>query len=182
MKRVNGRRKGAAFERKVANDLRRWLSPEATGELWSVLRAQTDRQKGQDPNHAGEFVVECMTDAEQRFPWAIECKAEQAWHEAQLWSQPPTGPIASTAKRRGYWQQAVEQASAVGLAPVLIVKRNNGPQLCIMERETWASLGVYSLPTMRFQLPLDGEQWDLIAVPWATVLGIHPANLDRGRQ
>jgi hypothetical protein len=55
---VNGRRKGAAFERKIAGMLRLWLLPDATGELWSVMRAQTDRQKGQDPEHAGEFVIQ----------------------------------------------------------------------------------------------------------------------------
>lgn len=174
---VNGRRKGAAFERAVANDLRAWLSPEATGQLWAVLRNQTDRQMGQDPNHAGEFSVECVTDKGQRFAWCIECKAEKTWHESQLYSSPVVGPIASTAKRRGYWQQAVEQASAVGQVPVLVVKRNHGPILAIMERKTWQALQAYTLPQMRFVLPMDGERWDLVAVPWANVLEANPINV-----
>lgn len=178
-RRVNGRAKGAAFERRIANDLRTWLSPEATGQIWTVMRAQTDRQRGQDPDHAGEFVIECPTDRRQRFPWSIECKSEKAWHEAQLWSTPVTGPITSTEKRRGYWQQTVEQASSVGLAPVLIVKRNHGPVLAIMERKTWQALGLYRLPLLRFDLDLHGERWLLCAVPWAMLLEAHPANLMR---
>ncbi len=179
MSRVNGRRKGAAFERRIAQDLRAWLSPEATGHLWTVLRAQTDRQAGQNPGHGGEYIIECTTDRTQRFSWALELKAEKAWHEAQLWSVPVAGPITSTAKRRGYWQQAVEQASAAGLAPVLIVKRNHGPVLAIMERKTWQALGLYKLPLLRFNLDLHGERWLLCAVPWASVLEAHPSNLMR---
>ncbi len=172
---VNGRRKGASFERAIANDLRGWL--EATGQLWTVLRAQTDRQAGQDPDHAGEFVIQCLTNKGQRFPFCIECKAEKSWHESQLWSSPPIGPIASTGKRRGYWQQALEQASAVQMVPLLIVKRNRGPVLAIMERKTWQGLHVYTLPCHRFVLPLEGERWDLVAVPWAAVLAAHPSNV-----
>ena len=179
MKRVNGRAKGASFERRIANDLRAWLSPENTGNLWTVQRAQTDRQAGQTPGQAGEFHIQCATDPSKRFPWAIECKAEKAWHEAQLWSTPVNGPIASTGKRRGYWQQAVEQASAAGLAAVLIVKRNHGPVLAIMERKTWQALGLDRLPLLRFDLDLTDERWLLCAVPWSLVLDAHPANAMR---
>jgi len=163
------------MERRIANDLRTWLSPEATGELWTVQRAQTDRQAGQTVGHAGEFVVECTTDRSQRFPFAIECKAEKAWHEGQLWSIPVAGPITSTSKRRGYWQQAVEQASAAQLKPLLIVKRNHGPVLAIMERKVWTAMGLYRLPLLRFKL----DTWDLVALPWAVLLEAHPANAMR---
>ena len=176
---VNGRRKGAAFERKIAGMLRLWLAPDATGELWSVMRAQTDRQKGQDPEHAGEFVIQCLSRPALRFGWAIECKAERAWHESQLWSSPPTGPIASTASRRGYWQQAVEQASAVQKTPVLVVKRNAGPVLAILERKALAKLDLGKRsrlrPLLRFRLPLDGEVWDLVALPLAELLTVPPS-------
>ena len=170
---TNSRAKGAAFERQIARDLRLWL--ENTGDLWRVMRAQTDRQAGQDPNSAGEFAF--IGPPGQRFPWAIECKASTAWHESQLWPVPVKGPITTTSKRRGYWEQAVDQASAVGLQPVLVVRRNNGPVLAIMERKTWTGLHVYQLPQMRFRLDVHGQWWDLVAVPWVAVMEANPTEV-----
>ena len=113
---INSRTKGKTFEQAIANDLRTWL-----GDGWSVERNPTDRQRGATGT-AGEFAIKGPAGSEP-FPWCIECKARAEWHEGQLWRVPVVGQV------REYWRQAVRQAAAVGLRPLLIAKRNRGEVL-----------------------------------------------------
>ena len=113
---TNSRAKGAGFERQIAIDLRFYL-----GDGWTVTRNQTDRQAGQLATVAGEFTIEGPV----LFPFAIECKAVEAFDEGHLWRQPIPGPFV------GFWKQARRQADAVGLAPLLILKRNRGEVLAV---------------------------------------------------
>jgi hypothetical protein len=113
---VNSRTKGKSFEQDIARDLRAWL-----GDDWTVERNQTDRQAG-DTGTAGEFNIRHRTGA-AGFPWCIECKAYADWDEGQLWRVPVVGPVPR------FWKQAVRQAAAVGLRPLLIAKRNRGEVL-----------------------------------------------------
>lgn len=118
---VNGRTKGATFERDIARDLRAWL-----GEGWDVSRTPTDRQRAQDRSgHAGEFTIVPPEGGGQIFPWAIECKNSAAFDLRQLWRTPIDGPLP------GWWAQAVRQAEAVGRRPLLIVKVARGETLAI---------------------------------------------------
>ena len=94
-KRVNSRSKGRGFEQQIARDLRAWL-----GDGWTVTRAQTDRQGGQVASVAGEFQI----DGPWEFPFAIECKAHEAFEYSQLWTSPIVGPLPK------FWSQAVRQA------------------------------------------------------------------------
>jgi hypothetical protein len=166
---VNSRRKGAAFERQIARDLRTFLHPDRTGQEWQITRAQTDRQRGQDGLTAGEFTI----IGPGVFPWAIECKAGEAFKEAQLWQVPASGPVAQS-----WWPQAVRQAASVGLSPVLIVKRRNGPILAIAERKVWSRLLVTN-PRHRFTLEAEGQRWDLEAVLWSAVMRCPPSEVFR---
>lgn len=120
---AKSRSKGRKFEQDVARFLRDWLGP-----TWTVARNQTDRQRGQLADCAGEFTIERATPSRlggfNRFPFAIECKAGEAFDEGQLWREPVCGPIVK------WWAQAWRQASAVGRRPMLICKRNLGEVLC----------------------------------------------------
>ncbi|MFM2193716.1 MAG: hypothetical protein RLZZ460_386 [Chloroflexota bacterium] len=123
---VNSRTKGRAFEQSIARDLR-----ERLGDGWTVERNQTDRQRGATGT-AGEFSI-LSSDPSMTFGWCIECKAHKAWDEGQLWRSPVAGPLP------GWWVQARRQASAVGLAPVLIAKRDRGEVLAFVRAIDWMS-------------------------------------------
>ena len=93
----NGRRIGAQFERKIANELRNWL-----GEDWTVSRNEPSYQCGLD-GRAGEF--HCVGPMEMPLVW--ELKAEKRFKLAHLFRSPLVGPI------EAYWQQASAQAASV---------------------------------------------------------------------
>lgn len=112
------RNKGANFERSIAKRLRSWL-----GDDWEISRNPTDRQKGK--TGAGEFEIV----GPHIFPFAIECKAHESFDYGQLFRTPITGPF------RGFWKQARDQAEAADKMPMLILKKNNGPTLCVLETE-----------------------------------------------
>lgn len=116
-KRVNSRSKGRGFEQQIARDLRAWL-----GSDWTVTRNQTDRQGGQVKGAAGEFTI----DGPFPFPFAIECKAHEAFEYSQLWTAPVVGPLPK------FWAQANRQANPVCRRPMLIVKRNLGAVLVVL--------------------------------------------------
>lgn len=129
---VNGRTKGATFERDIARDLRAWL-----GAGWDVSRTPTDRQRAQDRSgHAGEFTIVPPDGSWFRFRWAIECKNSAAFDLRQLWRKPIDGPLP------GWWAQAVKQAEAVGRSPLLIVKVARGETLAI-GHVYWMPPGLY---------------------------------------
>ena len=136
---INSRTKGKSFEQEVARDLRAWL-----GDGWTVERNQTDRQRGATGT-AGEFSIKAPAGAEP-FPWCIECKARADWNEGQLWRVPVAGQV------REYWRQAVRQAAAVGLRPLLIAKRDRGEVLVFRRAEEGAHR---ESPQMAIEL--DGE-------------------------
>jgi hypothetical protein len=138
---MNGRRIGAAFERRIATDLRKWL-----GEDYTVTRNPTDRQGGQDGRSFGEFSV----DGPRRFPFVVECKAERAFSLRMLFRDPLPSLIST------YWEQAARQAGqaftsamsrhpsahrsrspyANGAHPLLIVRERHYPIVCMMRYAT----------------------------------------------
>jgi len=139
---VNGRAKGRAFEQQIARDLRRQL-----GTGWVVERNQTDRQRGESGT-AGEFsIVRREGSTGAPFKWCIECKAHKTFSEGQLWRTPVPGLI------QEWWAQACRQAQAVGLAPLLIVRRTRGEILAIGLWNDRELIG--SGPLMRIRLAED---------------------------
>lgn len=157
---TNGRTKGADFERDIAKDLRTWL-----GDAWTVLRTQTDRQRGQT-GHAGEFTIQRAADLAV-FPFAIECKAHKAFDEGQLWRVPVVGPLPK------FWAQAVRQAKMVSSKPLLIVKRNLGPVLVVVRPGDAATLlGENHWPKPSMQVVIEGE--DLKVYSWDVVMASVP--------
>ena len=117
--------KGGNFERRIARDLRAWLGPE-----WIVER-RPPGVKGRDLMvNGGPFV----------FPFAMECKHHKAFAYEQLWKG--TGPFA------GWWGQALEQAIAVQLQPLLVFRGNNGPILAALTPHAIARI-ISASPSLR---------------------------------
>jgi len=145
---VNGRAKGRSFEQAVARDLREWL-----GEAWTVERNPTDRQRGATGS-AGEFSIRRKDGG--AFAYCIECKAYKSWDEGQLWRVPVVGPLPK------FWSQAVRQAAAVGLEPLLIVKRDRGEVLAVR----WAHRRPAAPPLML--VDLEGDS--VVVQRWADFL------------
>lgn len=147
---VNGRAKGRAFEQSIARDLRASL-----GEGWIVMRNQTDRQRGQQ-GAAGEFSIERVDPASgPGFAWCIECKAHKAFSESMLW-RPQVPQLVVE-----WWRQAVRQADAIRLRPVLVLRRNHGETLAMVRHDDWH----YVTRTPWAMLQMDGEhlrvmRWD----------------------
>jgi len=145
---VNSRSKGRSFEQAVARDLRAWL-----GEAWTVERNPTDRQRGATGS-AGEFSIRRKDGG--AFVYCIECKAYASWDEGQLWRVPVVGPLPK------FWSQAVRQAAAVGLEPLLIVKRDRGEVLVVR----WA----YRRPGPPPLMLIDLEGDSVVVQRWADFL------------
>ena len=140
---------GATFERRIASELRVWL-----GDDWSVLRNQTDRQKGQG-GCAGEYSI---THDRLAFPYAIECKTYATAYAAQLWEP--------TKQWHAFWAQAVRQANSVGLAPLLVSRQGSrGKTVCIV-REGDALLEFVKGP--RMTTVLHGERVEVVL--WSAVM------------
>lgn len=148
---INSRSKGKSFEQDIARDLRAWL-----GDGWTVERNPTDRQRGATGT-AGEFAIKGPAGASP-FPWCIECKARDSWDEGQLWRVPVAGQV------REYWRQAVRQAAAVGLRPLLVAKRNRGEVLVFRRAEAGSNP---ECPQMVIEL--EGEA--VLVSRWADFVG-----------
>ena len=161
--RMNGRRIGAAFERRIATDLRSWL-----GEDYTVTRNPTDRQSGQDGRSFGEFSV----DGPRRFPFVVECKAERAFSLRLLFRDPLPALIST------YWEQAARQAAATfdaammdrwAARPLLIVRERHYPIVCMMRngasmRIVGATMNGAQRPIMRVVVhadTVDAEELDV---------------------
>jgi hypothetical protein len=153
------RNKGANFERAIAKRLREWL-----GEDWVVSRNPTDRQKGK--TGAGEFEIV----GPFVFPFAIECKAHEAFDYGQLLRVPVTGPF------EGFWEQAKAQAEAAKKAPLLVFKRNNGPVLVAINwKGFWPLLAASGIEGIHSLLRLYDH--DCVVIPIDVFLSIKPSAL-----
>ena len=137
------------FERKVASDLRVWL-----GEDWTITRLRTTEQCGQT-GAAGEYRI-----AHERlvFPYAVECKNHKSTPSVQLWE--PT-------KQWGeHWAQTVEQADAVGFAPLLVSRCGSRGKMVAIVREGDALLEFVEGP--RMTTVLEGERVEVVL--WSAVM------------
>jgi hypothetical protein len=154
-----GNAAGKRFERRIANELREIVA-HLPGE-WKVARNQTDRQKGQVADGAGEFTVE----GPRPFPWAFELKDGSKFAVEQLFARPIPTPLASTPKREGFWAQAARQAACVGRFPILIVREagDHHREFAILRPEHRAMLVGPRLVLMYIEV--DGERLDVLRWP-----------------
>ncbi len=159
------RNKGRAFEQRVARQLRDW------GE-WHVKRNRNDAQRG-ELGAAGEFYI---TGGAFPMPFCIEVKADESFRYEHLYADPIPGPLASTAKSEGFWDQARRQAATVKLRPLLIVKRNQCAPLAVLRWSDWLTLFAGpSKPHVFTRLVLDPNlvSFEVLAVlRWSDVLAL----------
>tara|TARA_Y100001963_G_scaffold41066_1_gene57571 strand:- start:27 stop:608 length:582 start_codon:yes stop_codon:yes gene_type:complete len=153
---MDSRRKGHAFERSVARDLRLWLGPD-----WRVQRNLDDDQSG-SRGRAGDILV----DGPHTWPFCVECKVGYGLRSSHLWK-------GSTALS-GMWAQARSQADAVMLDPLLVVKPQETahPTLALMPPGCRRQLQVGG-PVMGLRI---GEE-AVTATLWSELLRVAPLAL-----
>lgn len=155
---TNSRRIGAAFERRLARDIRGWLGAD-------VQRRRNDQQAS-----AGEFDI---TWDGGTFPWALEAKAHKTFNLAQLWTR--QGPMWHGAgSRESWWEQTTRQAKGAGLKPLLVINVPRRFVLAVMRHRD-----LDRLSTDHWTTVLDLESASLVAVLWDELVKTPPALVAR---
>ena len=153
---ANSRRKGHTFERGICRDLREWL-----GREWLVQRNLDDDQTGAR-GRAGDVLV----SGPHLWPFSIECKAGYRVRSSHLWKGSRT--------LESHWSQATDQASAVSLEPLLLLKpeETGHPVLVFLRRPVRRVLRIPG-PAMLVEL-----QEEPVAVSlWTRLLELEPVAL-----
>ena len=109
---VNGRNKGASFEREMAQDLERELSKELYLELGQRITFKRDLEQYRASDH-GDLIV-----SDSDFPFILELKRYK------------DGPIGG---QEAWWQQCVRAAKAAKKLPCLIYKYDRKPVRFVIE-------------------------------------------------
>jgi len=127
MKPGGGAKKGSAFERKMAGVLSKWWYGE-TGYLWRRPGPGTRFFKKDKHRHSGDIVPSVDRRAPKEFPFHAELKCfSKARLKLDMLLWPDRNPI------KKIWTKALEERRA-GLMPMLILKANNTPIICVMRR------------------------------------------------
>lgn len=118
---VNGRNKGAGFERKIAKSLTEW-----SGKTFDrVFRSGGGAAKGD------------IAPAYHSWPFVAELKNRESWGHHELFNN--KGTIWK------WWSKVCEEAADAKKYPLLIIKRNRHPALVILSRSDCLSLLAWSL-------------------------------------
>lgn len=153
-KRVNGRKKGASFERKIAAEVSDWIGAKCTRTPSSGGWAKTGDITPKDPKDMVKF----------RFN--MELKKREGWNFTQLFNLPLEGQFKS------WWEQCVNDAKKSKRTPLLIFSKNHERVFCMMRQDDFRKLG---LNRSVAYLRIGGLRvclWqDLLQIPYSTVLG-----------
>ena len=118
---VNGRNKGAGFERKIAKDLTEW-----SGKTFErVFRSGGGAAKGD------------IAPAYHSWPFVAELKNRESWNHHELFNN--KGNIWK------WWKKVCEEARDADKYPLLIIKKNRHPALVILTRTDCLNLLSWSL-------------------------------------
>lgn len=112
---VNGRRKGANYELKIAK-----LFGEAFGMEFRRTPLSGGWAKG-NPGVSGDLV--CMDLDPGAFPWHIECKRQEGWKLESIFTDKKEW-------LNTWWKQASDECPK-GKRPVLVFGRNRVPDLAM---------------------------------------------------
>lgn len=113
-----GKRKGSAFERRIAEKIGEWLYDDKFA-LWRTTNSggrATVRSKA--ALHPGD--IGPAKGVARRFPLSVECKFTQTWSFQDLLTRPKTAPLFK------FWKQA-EDAAGKTFWPWLVFTRNHAP-------------------------------------------------------
>ena len=118
---VNGRNKGAGFERKIAKSLTEW-----SGKTFDrVFRSGGGAAKGD------------IAPAYHSWPFVAELKNRESWGHHDLFNN--KGNIWK------WWSKVCQEAADAKKYPLLIIKRNRHPALVILNRSDCLALLTWSL-------------------------------------
>jgi hypothetical protein len=124
MSKINGRNKGASFERKVAKLISLW---------WGVDAHRTPGSGGlhwkRDNRVSGDIVI--GVDGED-YPFSNECKKVEGWNFEQL--------IKGTGEVTAWWAQCTRDAKEVGKIPLLVFSKNRSPIYFMIPYEDYVKL------------------------------------------
>lgn len=114
MKKGGGKRKGSAFQLKVAKELSKWYGKDKSfnnspgSGAWSTIH---------DSNKVPGDIV-CPDD----FPFVIECKKQEAFSLYKMFDR-------EYKLFNSFWEQVCTDATRVGKKPLLIIGKNHNPTL-----------------------------------------------------
>jgi hypothetical protein len=145
-KKVNGREKGAGFERQVAKLLSAW---------WGVEFHRTPQSGGlhwqKDNRVAGDIVA--PVEIAVIFPFSIECKKHEDWNFEQV--------IKGTGEIPSWWNQCVNDANNTGKIPLLIFTKNFSPiyymALSVIHQKLFNGI----IKSLRTTIEFEVKCWDV---------------------
>lgn len=166
-----GKSKGSDFERKVCNQLSRWIDPKGDDtHFWrsaiSGGRATRASKQGKKiSSQAGDICA--VTGAGQAFcrKFTPECK-----HVKSL--DLVTAAVSAKGALATFWAQVSRDAKIHGTEPLLIARQNNWPTLAFLTEQTgWLYFGALAAEElcrfMQFSTPVSMFFFrDLLAHPY----------------
>lgn len=143
-KAVNGRNKGAKFERDIAKILSKWW-----GEEFHRTPASGGLHWQADNRVAGDIVAPVDSD----FPFNVECKKQESWNMEQIIKG--TGDVVS------WWEQCINDAKRVDEIPLLIFSKNHSPIYYMTQAQTARKLGTLEKNYFLTTLFVENESYDV---------------------
>lgn len=178
--RVNGSRKGSAFERKICKELSLWYSREKHDDwFWrtsgSGARATTRQKKGQNSvSGHGDIGATCPEAQELLHHLCFEIKC--GYNDVDLFSLISNRAGTKEHPLIQFYEQALVAAKAIpGVFrdPVVIWKRDRKPTMVILPEVIFSEL---DLPGMSIWVwePGSGKRLDIGVVLWEDFLALSP--------
>lgn len=159
---TNSREKGAQFERDVCTKIGKW---------WGCsFKRTTMMAHGQ--TKTGLYGDICAINPHRRFPFCVECKADEWWDIEVTISNPLTSELS-----RRLQQCWVEADRTNGLIPLAILKHNFKPPLIVTTPDVLSGL-IQSRALIHFEISPHRDQWGEIFT-FQDLLTIDPQTLIR---
>lgn len=154
------RRKGAAFENKIARDVTAWTGTKFTRTPSSGGWAKTGDITPKDPK---EMVA---------FPFNLEMKNNESWNLPLLFKYEGEKTLPSVFGK--WWKQCNDDAKKSKKIPVVVFTRNNDPDFCIMRVSEFKKLGLHKRCSIYIRIgPYRIFLWkEVIQLPYKKVLRI----------
>lgn len=168
MRKGAGKSKGSSFERAVAKQLSLWLTEgkDGTQLIRSVLsggwkRGQTTGAEGW--RHVGDLAPNGPLGEQFRQRFAVECKHRRDIDLYSLWTCTRGENIL------GWWQKLREDASKVGVTPLLIFRANSRPIM--------VGAPLREADSSKIKTIAEFDWLDLAIFPLASLLACPPAQV-----
>lgn len=122
---INGKQKGAKFERDIAKLLSEWW-----GEDFNRVPMSGGLDWQKDNRVTGDIVPPPDSD----FPYTVECKKREGWDFEQV--------IKGTGEVADWWKQCTNDAKKVDKIPLLIFSKNRSPIYFMVHVDDFNKYGI----------------------------------------